>query len=373
MGIQKKDFEIVCISDEDLDRFLNRRFFNFPTFYTDITLRTHLETALVKANELVPSNAGSILLDDPLEKNSGTLSQYLYFITAFGEMASKIVGKKIPANKGIAGEVYTRGVSYLSDDPQKDSLFFKDMDEELDYSTKSLIAVPIRIGKKICGVLELVNRVEGSKYSSKDLQILEIFADYISLSIENALDAKFAQELAKKDDLTGLYNDRFLHIKLSMLVKKSLASNEDLSLAFLDLDDFKLINDSFGHLVGSKVLKEIGWILRKISNEYGLVAARYGGDEFVIIMPEVHLERAREIAEFIRQTISSTELVIDSHGKKIPIKGLTASLGVTSLQSLILEEAAETLKDQLLRFADFAMYQAKERGKNTVIVASVNK
>src|SRR4029077_1934151 len=117
--------------------------------------------------------------------------------------------------------------------------FYSGVDEKTRYQTHSLIAVPIRIEQEVCGVLELINRRNAPGYSQEDRNLLEIFAGYISISIQNVLDGRQAQEIAKRDNLTGLYNDRYLHIALTETIERCRAGGVDLALLFLDLDYFK--------------------------------------------------------------------------------------------------------------------------------------
>ena len=124
--------------------------------------------------------------------------------------------------------------------------------------TQSLLSVPIQIGRSTCGVLELVNRRGGDGFGDRDMELLLIFAGYISTSLQNVLDANRYRELAKIDDLTGLYNDRYFNQALSESLEEAERDGSDLSLIFLDLDRFKEVNDEHGHLVGSQTLREVG-------------------------------------------------------------------------------------------------------------------
>src|SRR4029079_18240429 len=181
--------------------------------------------------------------------------------------------------------------------------FYRGMDEQTRYQTESLIAVPIRIEQEVCGVLELINRTDAPSYSQQDRNLLEIFAGYISISIQNVLDGRQAQEIAKRDNLTGLYNDRYLHIALSETIQRCKTEGRDLALLFLDLDYFKHVNDTHGHLAGSQVLREVGHLLRRRVKNIGGIPARYGGDEFVLLLPGADLETAIDVAEEIRADI----------------------------------------------------------------------
>src|SRR4029077_8924399 len=120
--------------------------------------------------------------------------------------------------------------------------FYSGVDEKTRYHTESLIAIPIRIEQDVCGVLELINRRQAPAYSGEDRNLLEIFAGYISISIQNVLDGRQAQEIAKRDNLTGLYNDRYLHVALAATLRRCKAEGQDMAVLFLDLDYFKHVN-----------------------------------------------------------------------------------------------------------------------------------
>ena len=366
---------VHCLDTAGLERFLERRRAN-PDLVIEISLAEHLAEVLRKANEFVPSSAGSILLDNPGEKiTDDRRSNQLTFIAAFGDKAEGLIGQRIPADRGIAGHVYMSGQAYFAPDVQKDRFFWGGVDQKTAYTTESLVAVPIRIGHDVCGVLELINRHGAEVYSHRDRDLLAIFAGYLSISIENVLDGRSAQEIARRDNLTGLYNDRYLHVALEQSVRRSRDSGQDLSVLFLDLDFFKRVNDSHGHLAGSQVLREVGHLLRHVSRGHDpeWLAARYGGDEFVLALPDQGLAQAVSLAESIRSAILR-QTFCTVPGEILPevlnLKGLTCSIGVASLRrhthaGLGIDQAKSTL----LRLADAAMYVAKETGRNQTAVA----
>src|SRR5258708_6828246 len=213
------------------ERFLERRRAN-PNFPLELSLAENLVEVLRRANSFVPSAAGSILLDDPASKKDDRRQNTLTFIAAFGDKSSCLVGQGIPADQGIAGRVYMTGKTYSTPYAPGDRFFYRAMDEQTRYQTESLVAIPIRIEQEVCGVLELINRRDAPGYSQEDLNLLEIFAGYISISIQNVLDGRQAQESAKRDNLTGLYNDRYLHIALSTTTRRCRTDHLDLSLLF---------------------------------------------------------------------------------------------------------------------------------------------
>jgi diguanylate cyclase (GGDEF)-like protein len=355
-----------------LVRFLERRRAN-PSFPLELSLAENLLEVLRRANGFVPSAAGSILLDDPAEKQDDRRKNLLTFIAVFGEKSESLVGKTIAADQGIAGRVYLTGETYLTSNAPSDRFFYRRMDEQTSYQTESLIAVPIRIEQEVCGVLELINRRDAPCYSREDRNLLEIFAGYISISIQNVLDGRQAQEIAKRDNLTGLYNDRYLHIALSDTIRHCQAEDLDLSLLFIDLDYFKRVNDSHGHLAGSQVLREVGHLLRNTVAKINGIPARYGGDEFVLLLPGCDLDQAIDLAEEIRARVIGTTFCAqpgEIQPEALHLKGQTCSIGIATLKRHLTDELSpEDMKSALLRLADTAMYVAKETGRNRTALA----
>lgn len=363
-----------CLDSRGLEQFLARRRFN-PNLSLEMSLDENLVAILSKANEFVPSAAGSILLDHPAEKTQGRRAAELTFIATFGESAAPLLGQRIAANRGIVGHVYQSGAAYLAPDARTDQFFWPGMDLETKYTTESLLAVPIRIGNDVCGVLELINRQGGERFNQRDCDLLAIFADYISISIQNVLDGRHAHEVAKRDNLTGLFNDRYLHIALDRAIGECRHSGQDLSVLFLDLDFFKRVNDTHGHLAGSQVLREVGALIGGFAKDRRpeWIAARYGGDEFVLAMPAVGLSPAANLAEELRNAILQATYC-DEPGdiqlEPLHLGGLTCSIGVASLKRHVLPDVPPNqCKSTLLRLADSAMYVAKETGRNQTAVA----
>ena len=363
-----------CLGANELERFLDRRR-AFSSLAMEPQLEPHLLEVLRRANDFVPSAAGSILLDDPTAKGPERSRNRLTFVAAFGEKSAGLVGKSIPGAVGIAGYVYQKRIPYRSGNARRDRHFYSKLDETIDYQTKTVLAVPIMLEHEVCGVLELLNREDGEGFSERDLSLLTVFAGYIAISIQNILDGRRAHEIARRDNLTGLFNDRFLHPGLEQLLDGCRKTGTDLVLLFLDLDYFKRVNDTHGHLAGSQTLREVGELLarelkaEKLSN----FAARYGGDEFVIALAGKSLAAGVHLAEKLRTAIS--ESVFCQGGGSIlsdalNLKGLTCSVGVASLKQHIASDmGSEQAKSTLLRLADSAMYVAKETGRNQTAVA----
>jgi diguanylate cyclase (GGDEF)-like protein len=364
--------EFHCLDPVRLERFLERRRAN-RSFTLELSLAENLVEILRRANEFVPSAAGSILLDNPNEKGDHRQRNALTFIAAFGERSEGLVGQIIAAEQGIAGRVYRTGKAHRTANASSDRFFFPGVDEETRYTTQSLVAIPIRIEHDVCGVLELINRQGADEFSEHDTDLLEIFAGYISVSIQNVLDGRQAQEIAKRDNLTGLFNDRYLHIALADAIRQARERQVDLAVHFLDLDYFKRVNDNYGHLAGSQVLREVGHLLRTKVHSPGSIPARYGGDEFVLAVPGEGLGEAVDLAEEIRGEILNRTFCdheSDIQLEPLHLTGITCSIGVATLQRHLTDEPSlEKCRSTLLRLADAAMYVAKETGRNRTAVA----
>jgi diguanylate cyclase (GGDEF)-like protein len=362
------------IENGELEHFLERHKSGFA-LRSEIALDVLLRQVLEKAFEFVPSESGSILLDDPRTKEQEREHNELVFIATFGASAKPLIGQPLSARHGIAGRVYQTGMPYLSKNVKNDQFFFSKIDESTGHKSESIVAVPIYIGKDVCGVLELINRIDGTPFTDRDLTLLEIFAGYTSYTLQNALEAKRAQELAKKDDLTGLYNDRWFHVRLSEVLIEADETGLGAVLIFMDLDNFKAVNDCYGHLAGSQVLRETGFLIGRVvqgGNPHAIVS-RYGGDEFVIILPETSGQRGLDVAEAIRIAIEGYSFLDRPYGFGMPAvhlrDSLTASIGVAFYDPKDRSSPLDNEKNNLLRRADSAMYEAKSGGKNRVVVA----
>lgn len=355
-----------------LERFLERQKAGL-SLKRDIDLDLVLRQILQKANEFVPSESGSILLDDPFRKVVSRSENELVFIATFGNASQDLIGHRLSAKNGIVGQVYQTGVPYLSPNAQNDDHFYAAIDAKLNHTTHSLVCVPIYIGKHVCGVLELINKVDGTPFTEREKTLLEIFAGYTSFMLQNALDAKRAHELAKRDDLTGLFNDRWFHVRLTEVLGDAKLSGNPTVLIFMDLDRFKVINDCHGHLAGSQVLREVGFILKRVVQRPDATVARYGGDEFVMLLPDTTIEQGLAICEEIRRTIETTVFLDREWGfsmAPLHLGGIiTASLGLAEFRpGADTTDSVEQDKNELLRRADSAMYRAKEAGKNQIVI-----
>jgi diguanylate cyclase (GGDEF)-like protein len=361
---------IFTLSPEEIARFFVRVRRDQDTEHWDVRLDATLREILERANDFVPSEAGGILLDDPRAKLQGSPAPRLTYIAAFGSGVESVVGRRIPSDRGFAGRVYSTGRPVQTDhlDPD-DPLLGLAPDTG---SVRSVVGVPIVVGESICGVLQLANRRSGGSYTPRDKELLRIFAAYMSSSIQNALDAIRARAQARIDDLTGLANSRYFHTRLEEEIARADREGTNLSLLFIDLDRFKEVNDRFGHLTGSWTLQKVGKLLADKAPAAAL-CGRYGGDEFVVILPGADRNRATQTAESLRLAIADAILfdhAASARHTPTPLLRITASLGVASYRDHLAPGGSQRRREStLLRLADSAMYRAKARGRNRVEVA----
>ncbi|MEK6532178.1 MAG: sensor domain-containing diguanylate cyclase [Deltaproteobacteria bacterium] len=363
---------ITIARKQILDRILERKS-KKSLRPDDIDLKAMLREILAWANRFTPSESGSILLDDPILTSQRRKRGLLYFVACYGKGSAGIINTAIPAGIGIAGRTYSTGRPYISRSVKKNRHFYSEIDKKTKYASKSIICAPINIRGATIGVIELINCTKKINYNRDDLKLLEIFAEYTSTLIQNSLDAKKFGNMSIKDNLTGLYNDRYFYDRLTKDVQNALKNNKDVSLVFMDIDKFKEVNDSHGHLAGSRVLTEVGLILLECTGNTNSKAIRYGGDEFIVIMPDTNATEAEKFANALRKTIEDNIFLRHRYSgeKAIWLKGLlTASMGVASLRANIAAKGtAIEIRDSLIKQADTAMYNSKKNGKNMVTVA----
>jgi diguanylate cyclase (GGDEF)-like protein len=312
-----------------------------------------LRTIMEKINEVLRPDTWSLLL---MDADKGEL----YFQIATGKGAEALKDVRIKLGQGLAGWVAQTGEVVVVPDTSKDSRFFGQVDEKTKMETRSIVAVPVRFREQCLGVIELINCIGPEGFSQRDLALLEALADYAAIAIENARHVQRIHELTITDDCTSLYNARHLNFMLDTEIYRSHRYAFEFSLIFIDLDHFKQVNDTHGHLMGSKLLSEIGTAIKDKCRLIDL-AFRYGGDEFVVLLPQTSKENAmgvaRRLHKLIRETPWLKEQGIGAH--------VTASVGVASYPS------DSRTKAELLHLADEAMYLVKNTSRDSVAAAGL--
>lgn len=225
---------------------------------------------------------------------------------------------------------------------------------------KHVIAIPLVCGERVLGVLEGIRQGEDARsFRKSEVAILDALSLPIASALANAVRIAEAERLSQTDDLTKLHNARYLRQFLLNEIRRARRYGTSVAALFLDLDDFKSINDLHGHLVGSHVLMEMAAVILSSVRDTDAVA-RYGGDEFVIVLPDTGIELAGIVAERIREKIVNFQF---TGGRRLKLS-LTASFGVAAFP----QHASSP--QQLIACADTAMYEAKAARKNCIRYAT---
>lgn len=309
---------------------------------------TLFQTILDKSAELLAAEQGSLML---IDSKADTL-----LLKANKSSDCNVPGQLIfHKGEGIAGKVAVHGESLLVKDVENDPRFMQK--NRLRYKTRSFVSVPLKIGERIIGVLNLSDKTTGEVFNEEDLGLIQSFATHAAIVMERNVFCKQTEELrtlAITDPLTGLLNRRYLYERLEEEISRSFRYKRPLSILMVDIDGFKGYNDKLGHSMGDHALKLIGETTLNALRTVDIIA-RYGGDEFVVILPETEKSVAKSIAERLISDVGKTEFP--------PAKErLTLSIGLASYP-----EHDSTL-EQLLQKADNALYKAKSKGGNTVEV-----
>ncbi len=320
------------------------------TLTSTLDVKEVLKVVMSKVSELLEPRSWSLMLLDEETED-------LFVEIVVGRPAGAAKRRRIPLGEGIEGWVALQGRPVLANG-QSDLTQLGIGGKGLFKTPASILCVPLRFKGKTLGVIEITDRHNGRPFTDEDLGLLGTLADYAAIAIENAKNFQRVEELTVTDDLTGLYNSRHLHQLLEFEIIRSKRHGLEFSLIFLDLDFFKRVNDQYGHLIGSRLLKEVAGViddsLRKLD-----VATRYGGDEFVLLLPQTPKDEAFKVAGRIRERLARSAF-LHSEGLSVMI---TASFGVACFPT------DATHKEDIIRLADQAMYRVKGSTRNDVALA----
>src|SRR5262245_15609729 len=270
-----------------------------------------------KIQKLIPSEAWSMLMVDE-EK------QELAFELALGAKGKEVSSFRLKMGEGIAGWVAQTGKPTIVNDTGKDNRFAPRFDSKTQFKTRSILCAPLISRGRTIGVVEIINKL-GGRFTQSDLEILLTLVEPCAIAIENAILFQRTEQLTITDDLTKLFNSRYLNLYISREIKRCKRHGIPLSVIFLDLDGFKGINDAYGHLAGSRTLTEVGGILVEAVRESDILA-RYGGDEFVVVLPETPASGALVIAARLRKPIEENGFL---QGQGLSAR-TSASFGIAS-------------------------------------------
>jgi diguanylate cyclase (GGDEF)-like protein len=275
--------------------------------------------------------------------------QELYYAVAAGKGEASLRDLRIKVGEGVAGWVVQHGEAMLVPEAQNDPRVMAA--HGAPTTVRSIIALPLRGRKGTHGAIEIFNP-RPDQLTDYSIAFLHILADYAAIAIENAHDVARIQQLTITDDTTGLYNVRHLYEVLGEELKRYEKLDLPVSLAFLDLDHFKLVNDAHGHLVGSELLERTGQRLRELSRKQDS-CYRYGGDEFVILMPETGAQAALTQATALNRALIKTKFRM-KNGLELRV---SASVGVATAP------VDGATVHAIIGIADTRMYTVKAHGR----------
>ncbi len=317
------------------------------TVVSTLDLDTLLQAIMVSAMQYAETPAGSVALYDSKKKEL-SLHAHSGLSTEFIR-----VNRWTVTSGGLTEKILDSGEIFIVGDTQKTPFFNNPV--AVKEGIRALICIPLVFHEEIVGVLYLDDFIPRDFERGK-LELLSILASFAALAIHNARLHNKTKLMAITDFLTGLYNHRYFQQIFNQELGRAKRYQKLMSLIMLDVDDFKMFNDRFGHAVGDKVLVAIGEIIGKSLRKVDF-AFRYGGEEFVLILPETSLEHAIMAADRLRERIASeTENAVpEAAGRAI-----TVSVGVACFP----EDG--TSRESLFTLMDSFLYNAKAMGKNRV-------
>jgi diguanylate cyclase (GGDEF)-like protein len=317
---------------------------------SSLELDSILQTIMEKISEYFRPDTWSLLMVDE-ERND------LYFAIAVGAAAEALKTVRLKMGEGIAGYVARQGERVIVNDVQKDPRFASHIDDLTQWETHSIVCFPLRSRLRVLGVIQLVN-IDMAQFGEAEAFFLQALCDYAAIAIENARAVGKIQELTITDDCTGLYNARHLYKTLETEVYRSARFGYEFTVLFIDLDYFKQVNDTHGHLIGSKVLAEIGFLIKAQLRLIDL-AFRYGGDEFVVLLPQTGKDSALIVAKRLRDSLRNTEFCKEE-GLNLAAR---ASIGLATYP----HDAKSP--HEIIRQADKMMYVVKNTTRDNIGVA----
>lgn len=273
-------------------------------------------------------------------------SDSLLGAAAHGLPENRIAQLSFRVGEGVAGNVVSQQQPALIGDVTKDPRFVVLPQSKTNIG--SMACVPLIAGGDSVGALTATSP-EPDAFTDADIEVLTFIARTIALDIENAR----LRKLSVTDSLTGAFNREFLQHRLPAAIADAGTDGTKLSVAMVDIDHFKTVNDRYGHDIGDTVLTEVAERMRSATRKHDLLV-RYGGEEFLVVLPDADLDRAYEIGDRMRRKVSAAPIDCDS----ITIEA-RVSVGVAELQ-------AHESETNLVRRADTALYKAKAHGRNRV-------
>lgn len=283
-----------------------------------------------------------------------TDAEDLAIVATLGYPLELVERVRITPGRGVIGSVYaSRTPLWVPDVSLRPDLHVR----RPRYRTNSFVAVPVTAGADVLGVLCVTDRLDNLAFTKEDLLTLRTLTAPVSLALDRERAKRRAEAFAQAaviDPVSGLFNRRYFHERLEDELHRARRHKTPLALMMIDIDDFKAVNDRFGHLAGDEVIRSVSDILRRSVRRFDL-CARFGGEEFAVVMPGSGPDHSAVVAERIRQRIEEFRL---EEPALVNLR-VTVSIGLSVSDELSPRE--------LIERADRALYTAKRAGKNRVV------
>jgi len=357
-AITERQFELVQILADEAARAIE----NARLFHREQRRVSHLAllnelgrkaTAVLNPQELLPSicrQVRSAFGYDLARVEVVDRERDELVVEAEAGYGPGLLGRRVRFGEGLSGVAAESGESVLANAVVRDARYIA-----LHPGVRSALSLPLKYRDEMLGVLSLESRRERA-FSQQDVLTLQTLADQLAIALHNAHAYQVALEQAITDGLTGLKTHRYFMEALDSEWRRSTRSGHLFSLIMMDLDGFKQVNDRYDYLEGDKVLTAVATVLQDRVRQSNVVA-RYGGDEFAILMPETNTEQAKTLAERLRASLAADPYLAAHH--------VTASFGIATFP------VHGPTQEEILRVADAGMFLAKHQKGNSVQVAAL--
>ncbi len=309
-----------------------------------------LTTVMTKMAQFFGPERWSMLLVDREKRD-------LYYAIAVGEDSNSLRGLRVPLGEGVAGWVAETGTALVVPDTTLEPRWQEFSRNNPGLNIQSIACMPVRSPEGVVGVIQLLNS-KIDLLSEYSVQFLRVLCDFLGIAVRNAADMKRIHMLSITDDCTGLFNARHLYTLLQEQL--ALEGTPPFSLLFMDLDRFKSINDTHGHLVGSRLLLEVGEMIREVVGPEN-PGFRYGGDEFVVLLPQLTKDAGREMAEQLFHTLRERRFLT---GEDLSLE-LRGSFGMATFP----EDGTDI--ESIIKAADDMMYHVKGTTRDNLAIAGL--